>query len=272
MKEVIDDGCVMTYDSKAIEIADVVVFHCAELSNDATRMPHASRNSNQVWIWYCLEPPWNTRYVFRKTLHNFDYIFNWTMTYRLDSDIWMGYTDLSLAFTNKSTIDSLSEVWNKKTADFDGAWVVSNCAASKRNKLIDELKDSINIMVYGKCAGNYLCRSDCMHEQLSKYKFYFSFKNSECKDYITEKFWTNALASNAVPVVLGGKNREDYEKIAPPNSFIHVNYFLSVKDLGVFLKNVSKSKEKYLKFLYWLTPQGKQEWKSNLYKLSEEQP
>jgi len=56
-------------------------------------------------------------------------------------------------------------------------------------------------------------------------------------------FWINALASSAVPVVLGGKSREDYEKIAPPNSFIHVNDFSSVKDLGVFLKKVSKSKQ-----------------------------
>ena len=69
----------------------------------------------------------------------------------------------------------LSEVWNKKTADFDGAWVVSNCAASKRKKLINELKDSINIMVYGKCAGNNLCRSDCIHEQLSKLYLVFFY-------------------------------------------------------------------------------------------------
>ena len=80
------------------------------------------------------------------------------------------------------------------------------------------------------------------------------------------------MASNAVPVVLGGKSREDYEKIAPPNSFIHVNDFSTVKDLGLFLEKLSKSKEEYLKFLYWLTPQGKQEWKSKLYKLSEDQP
>ena len=75
-----------------------------------------------------------------------------------------------------------------------------------------------------------------------------------------------------MPVVLGGKSRADYEKIAPPKSFIHVNDFSTVKDLGIFLKEVSKSKEKYLKFLYWLTPQGKQEWRNKLKKLSEEQP
>ena len=54
MKEVIYDRCVMTYDRKAIEIVDVDVFHCAELSNDATRMPHASRNPYQVLELYFL--------------------------------------------------------------------------------------------------------------------------------------------------------------------------------------------------------------------------
>ena len=48
VNEIIDENCHMTYDRKIIEIADVVLFHCVELSNDATKMPHSSRKPNQM--------------------------------------------------------------------------------------------------------------------------------------------------------------------------------------------------------------------------------
>jgi alpha-1,3-fucosyltransferase len=47
-------------------------------------------------------------------------------------------------------------------------------------------------------------------EMLDKgYKFYLSFENSLCSDYVTEKFW-KILNFNIVPIVLGGAN---YEKV-----------------------------------------------------------
>ena len=60
------------------------------------------------------------------------------------------------------------------------------------------------------------------------YKFYFSFENSICPDYVTEKFY-NPLLFSTVPVVYGGA---DYEVVgAPPNSYIDVRNFKS----GIFL-------------------------------------
>ena len=52
----------------------------------------------------------------------------------------------------------------------------------------------------------------------ANYKFYLSFENSFCVDYITEKFW-KVLNYDIVPIVMGAGN---YSKFAPEKSFINV--------------------------------------------------
>lgn len=34
------------------------------------------------------------------------------------------------------------------------------------------------------------------------YKFYLAFENSNCRDYITEKAYSNALMRNILPIVV----------------------------------------------------------------------
>jgi hypothetical protein len=54
------------------------------------------------------------------------------------------------------------------------------------------MKKWIPIDQYGKCSawgfwGN--CDEDCFNNLGTNYKFYLSFENSLCKEYVTEKFW-----------------------------------------------------------------------------------
>ena len=56
----------------------------------------------------------------------------------------------------------------------------------------------IKVDIYGKCSPNGLkcARSkneECMDELQKDYKFYLAFENSNCRDYISEKFFTVAL-------------------------------------------------------------------------------
>jgi len=61
---------------------------------------------------------------------------------------------------------------------------------------IRELQKYIQIDVYGNC-GTLSCEKrrgkDCFDMLKKDYYFYFSFENSNCRDYITEKLYQNGL-------------------------------------------------------------------------------
>lgn len=89
------------------------------------------------------------------------------------------------------------------------------------------------------------------------YKFYLSFENSNCRQYITEKFYRNALGYNdlnylILPIVMGPR-KEDYIRFAPPASFIHVNDFKSPKELAKYLKQLDTDDVLYYSYFNWKT-------------------
>ena len=51
------------------------------------------------------------------------------------------------------------------------------------------------------------------------YKFYLSFENSLCTDYVSEKLFTRALKERVVPIVM---NRADMSRFAPEHTYINV--------------------------------------------------
>lgn len=77
-----------------------------------------------------------------------------------------------------------------------------------QNELFPFFFDFLKVDIYGAC-GNFKCSrstSDLCFELLDNdYKFYLAFENSNCKDYITEKFFVNALYRNVLPIVMGAR-------------------------------------------------------------------
>lgn len=72
------------------------------------------------------------------------------------------------------------------------AWFVSNCVShSKRKELVKLLQNYVDVDIYGDC-GTKKCprkqEEDCRKMAATKYKFYLSFENSLCLDYVTEKY------------------------------------------------------------------------------------
>jgi len=73
------------------------------------------------------------------------------------------------------------------------AIIVSNCEAKNdRLKYVHELEKHMTVHIYGAC-GPYKCNKFCLERVKKEYKFYLAFEKANCKDYITEKFWYNAL-------------------------------------------------------------------------------
>lgn len=185
------------------------------------------------------------------------------MTYRRDSDIWSpyGYTE-KLPAPLEATQPILMpgsiplENWIAEKSKMLAA-VISHCPTkSKREDVLKSLQKYLpSVDTYGMCGANRMCLRKSQNcnktkfwKDLSKdYKFYFAAENSLCEDYITEKFW-RPLEQGMVPLVYGGG---DYAAVAPPNSFIDVRQFKTIKELAEYLKRISDSKEKYAKYFEW---------------------
>ncbi|XP_037783771.1 alpha-(1,3)-fucosyltransferase C-like [Penaeus monodon] len=148
-------------------------------------------------------------------LAHFRHVFNWSYTYRLDSDFLNSYgTVARRQYPHVYPIYRNYAARKSKLA----AWFVSNCSPpSGRDLVAKKLQEWIRVDVYGKC-GPLKCRQNalCMKMLEKRYKFYLSFENSLCLDYATEKFF-KILKLDLVPIAYGLAN---YSAIAPPHSFI----------------------------------------------------
>lgn len=83
----------------------------------------------------------------------------------------------------------------------------------------------------------------------NNYKFYLTFENSLCQDFISEQFY-EILKLNIIPIVYGGS---DYAKFAPPHSYIDVNDFDTVNHLVDYLNYLNNHPLEYMKYFWWKT-------------------
>ncbi|NXC47987.1 FUT7 fucosyltransferase, partial [Penelope pileata] len=226
-------GCRLSMERQLLPRADVVVFPHTALLRGRDTLPR-DRPRGQQWLWVSLESPSNTR-----ALAGWKQTFNWVMTYRRDSDIFMPYGKL---VPNRSGTVSIPPKTNLVS------WVISNYhRTQKRAEVYRNLSRYLHVNVYGKAANKPLCK-DCLLPTTSQSKFYLAFENSIHRDYITEKLWRNALLAGTVPVVLGPP-RANYEQFIPADSFIHVDDFSSLAELAVFLQTMNASR--YRQFFAW---------------------
>ncbi|XP_075042080.1 4-galactosyl-N-acetylglucosaminide 3-alpha-L-fucosyltransferase FUT5-like [Mixophyes fleayi] len=229
-------GCKLSYDMSLYSAADVVVIHFPTIMHNINLLPKQPRPHFQRWVWFNREPP-----LIIKNLDRLDNLINMTMTFRLDSDIFCPYGRLEILKEPQNfTIPTKSKLVS---------WIVSKWYPGvRRIAYYEELKKHIPIDVYG--AKHMKLSRDETLSTISQYKFYLAFENSNYKDYITEKLWSNSFESGAVPVVLG-TTRKNYEVFVPRDAFIHVDDFPSPKELAAYLLELDKDDVKYRKYFNW---------------------
>ena len=172
---------------------------------------------------------------------------NWTMTYRLDSDIVYKYSSiLKRHIKNNFTEECYDEIFRKKERDV--AWFVSHChTKSRREDYVAEFNGIIDVDIYGGCGMPSCGKGDhsCFDDIATKYKFYLAFENTFYDNYVTEKLFT-WFDRNIITVVRGGSN---YSKIVPPGTVIDASEFKSAVELAQYLKKVATDKQLYLSYL-----------------------
>jgi len=239
-EECLVSNCVLTSDKTAISTADLVIFKgLHNLPND--------RPPGQLWMMYALESP--LHWVLPR---NQGKMINWTATYRRDSTIVTPYAKWRYYDAMVTQKPQKKNYAAKKTKLV--AWFVSNChAKNMRLEFARELSTYIQVDIYGKCGDLHCMRNNnnnCTDLLKNQYKFYLAFENSNCKDYITEKFFETALKHQILPIVMGA-SIEEYKAVAPHHSFIHVDSFHNVQDLAKHLHLLDQNDELYNEYFHW---------------------
>ncbi|XP_023237561.1 alpha-(1,3)-fucosyltransferase C-like [Centruroides sculpturatus] len=230
--------CLFTSDRSLLNRSHALVFHSADITDFPVRP-----RPEQVWVWHTLEAPPNTG-----SLRDFDGLFNWTATYRLDSDVPAPYGWFRRLRPDEPA-PSLRDYWRGKSAP--AVWFVSNCLTySNREGYVRELRRSLPVDVVGFC-GNLSCSPKmadaCYREASRTYFFYLAFENAHCKDYVTEKFF-HALRYDMVPVVFGGAN---YSAFLPPGAYVDASLFPRPDTLALFLRKVAANRTLYNSYFLW---------------------
>ena len=251
---------------KSMDLYDAVVFNMNVLRNSLQlpwTMKKYKRNlMKQKFVFFNQEPPgvytWGKEEgkEMNQVVKQFENYFNWSMTYRHDADVHFFYGSVRPKLsTNSSSLNHFSN--EMKNGSSIVAWMVSHCQTeSRREDYVNELKRHMNVDVYGDCGEmeeecskdpvTFVSPDECYRMIESKYKFYLSFENALCTDYVTEKFF-DILNYKIVPVVYGGAN---YSRIAPPHSFIDARQF-EPKQLADYLMKLDADDALYKEYFAW---------------------
>lgn len=161
------------------------------------------RRPDQRFVFTIWESPRHT-----PDLKPFNKFFNWTMTYRSQSDIIASYY-FGSAYTHKSSAyyqlmmkenERRNLQLQLKTMDHDlsseffankrlgtAAALISNCGGgSRRLRYLILLKRYIDVTIYGNCGVTCPADVNCREYIGKNYYFFFSFENNLCLDYTSQ--------------------------------------------------------------------------------------
>lgn len=219
-----------THVTQNVTKYDAILFNAMTMRSKPSIILPKKHTSNQLYILVSSKSA--TEFPVTNKYNNF---FNWTWTYKLNSDISNAYIVIKnkngkvigprqhmhwipLSNMGKITTKIVSKLQFKTTA---AAWFVSNCKQMGQyeayiKKLRTHLKKYNHTLdIFGPC-GNMICPENnikkCYTLLEAKYYFYLSFEDSITEDYVTDQLLT-ALNHFAAPSVFGGANYSRYANL-----------------------------------------------------------
>ncbi|XP_055585700.1 alpha-(1,3)-fucosyltransferase C-like [Uranotaenia lowii] len=257
--------CVVTrnrYFLNQITDYDAIILHVDDnMSESLQHMLPEHRVPSQIYIKANRQSPAKIK----KVLGRMKNLFNWTMSFRLDSEVLWNFGNV-VDINSGNIVGPVRHMlhqwrsWNRSYFDDSFMQLVQrkrkmavqlNADCSKdslEKKLIRQIKMYIAVDQYGDCAEKKCSNtSDCTRLLNDDYKFFLAFERALCKDYISEDLYT-ALRNNIIPVVFGAA---EYWKFIPPHSYIDVQEFGSVQQLVEYLQYLVNNPHEYVKYFWW---------------------
>ena len=231
--------CSITNDKSEVCSSDAVLAHMRDIGTLPRQHP-----SNQIWILFTMESPQNT--YSGLDLVKMDNKFDWITSYRRDSDIPSAYGITKRKPNPVEMNTNFSQQGRQKKALI----FLTNCV-SHRYYLVKRLQQLYPVDIYGYCGKPDPCNreADCVKKLVKGYKYFLAFENTECKDYITEKFWI-AFQWDILPIVKGA-SFEAYNASGPPNSFLHMDQFKTPAALAKHLQYLDENDQEYDRYFTW---------------------
>lgn len=228
-----------TDDFSQMPHADVVVFHVPTAPN----LRRVRKYPGQKWVACSFESDVN--YPQLRDPHYMAH-FDFTMTYRWDSDVplmywWRELRGLILRPPQPKTEPAEAVIFSSNLQEKSG-----------RTEYVRELMRHIRVDGYGRAFHNRDLGEDRGRESklatLARYRFDLAFENSISHDYVSEKFF-DPLVAGSVPVYRGAPNIQEF---APGDRcFINTADFSGPRELAEYLQHLAMNPAEYDAYFAW---------------------
>eukprot|EP01059_Diplonema_ambulator_P017850 TRINITY_DN29949_c0_g1_i1.p1 TRINITY_DN29949_c0_g1~~TRINITY_DN29949_c0_g1_i1.p1 ORF type:complete len:424 (+),score=42.94 TRINITY_DN29949_c0_g1_i1:3-1274(+) len=234
----IQQKCRITTNHDELKDADAVVIPLASKAavSRSTDLKHLK--STAVVVSWGAEAPASPLGVTYGSDNN---LYNWTMSYRKDSDVPFPYLwDIFFRVATEERYKVMRDL-NQTMFELDAmdtkfpvaCGIIGNCLSSRKDAL-NSIARHFPSTLKGRCwEGTWVHGKEEAHIYKTSL-FHLAFENAYCVDYVTEKYW-RVLTWGSIPLVNGPP--EAY----PGDAAINVNSFNTSKDLAEYLHRVAST-------------------------------
>ncbi|XP_026751779.2 alpha-(1,3)-fucosyltransferase C-like [Galleria mellonella] len=240
---------------------DAIIFDVNIIRNLKYKEMPRERNSVQKYIFYGKESaddmPMCSLYL--------DNYFNWTWSYKLNSDIVSPFVEVRdlkgnvvAPSSNVKWIENMTGLTSKQVKGINSkskavAWVIHKCYTRtivERMTFAKELQHALKehalaLDVYG-CKMSQCPEGDCLKAIERDYYFYLAYEDSITEDYVTSEV-LKGYNYGAVPIVYGGAN---YHHFLPEGSYIKARSG-NIEKLAAIIDYSIRNPSVYRRFFRW---------------------